>query len=81
MLCVDSWLGIFCEYNLISHVFICSIRPHPLKVVTLFAHSIYRFGRFICQAPVNSGTCYTFSILDSQYNQFIHTGFVGTTTK
>ena len=38
---VNSWLGMFCEYNLISHASAFSIRPHPLKVVTLFAHSTY----------------------------------------
>ena len=36
---MDSWLGMFCEYNLISHASAFSIRPHLLKVVTLFAHS------------------------------------------
>ena len=36
---VDSWLGMLCEYNIISHASAFSIPPHPLKVVTLFAHS------------------------------------------
>ena len=36
MVCVDSWLGMFCEYNLISHESAFSTRQHPLKVVTLF---------------------------------------------
>ena len=49
ILCVDSWLGMLCEYNLISHASAFSIRPHPLKVVTLFAHSTY----FHFQAPAN----------------------------
>ena len=31
MLWVDSWLGMFCEYNLISHASAFSIRPHPLS--------------------------------------------------
>ena len=39
ILCVDSWLGMLCEYNFISHASAFSIRPHPLKVVTLYIHS------------------------------------------
>ena len=47
ILCVDSWLGMLCEYNLISYASAFSIRPHPLKVVTyLRTHHI-----FIFQAP------------------------------
>ena len=38
---MDSWLGMLCEYNIISHASAFSIPPHPLKVVTLFAHSTY----------------------------------------
>ena len=47
---VDSWLGLFCEYNLISHASAFSIRTHPLKVVTLFVtYNII----FIFQAPAH----------------------------
>ena len=37
--CVDSWVDMVCEYNLISHASAFSIRPHPLKFVTLCVHS------------------------------------------
>ena len=33
-MCVDSWLGMLCEYNLISHASAFSIRPHPLMLVS-----------------------------------------------
>ena len=49
MLCVDSWLGMFCEYNLISHASAFSIRPHLLKVLTLFAHSTFFHFSSTCQ--------------------------------
>ena len=52
MLCgtVDSWLGMFCEYNLISHASAFSLWPH---VVTLFAHSKYFHFSTICQFKKN----------------------------
>ena len=59
---VNSWLGMFCEYHLISHAYAFSIRPHPLKVVTLFAHSTY--FHFSCSCLCFN--CYRFSILDTQ---------------
>ena len=46
---MDSWLDMFCEHNLISHASAFSIRPHPLKVVTLFAHSAYFHFSSTCQ--------------------------------
>ena len=49
ILCVDSWLDMFCEYNLISHAYAFSIRSHTLKVVTLFAHSTYFHFSSTCQ--------------------------------
>ena len=42
---LDSWLGMFCECNLISHASAFSIRQHPLKDVTLQAHSTIFFNR------------------------------------
>ena len=46
ILCVDSWLGMFCECNLISHASAFSIRPHPLKVVTLIICALNIFSFF-----------------------------------
>ena len=72
MLCVDSWLGMFCEYNLISHASAFSIRPHPLKAVTLFAHSTYFNFSSTCQFFLTE-----LQIYHSRYSiyayQFIHT--------
>ena len=45
-----SWLGMLCEYNLISHASAFSIRPHPLKVVTLFAHNFLRGTQTVREA-------------------------------
>ena len=54
--CADSWLGMLCEYNLISHASAFSIRLHPLKVVTLFAHSTYFHFPSTCPLFFNRAT-------------------------
>ena len=51
MLCVDSWLGMFCEYNLISHASAFSILPHLLKfghLSRIRAHPIFFNIQIVC---------------------------------
>ena len=54
---VDSWLGMFCDCNLISHASAFSIQQHPLKVVTLQPFDGTRCRRNFFRPPVTFTVC------------------------